>query len=34
MTYYAMDTIVKAKYKLTYQQLHRRINLRLTKGEY
>jgi len=32
MTYNAMDVILKAKYKVTYEQLHRRINLRLTKG--
>ncbi len=32
MTYFAMDVIQKAKYKITYEQLHRRINLRLTKN--
>jgi hypothetical protein len=31
MTYMAVETIKKANYKLTYEQLHRRINLRLGK---
>ena len=32
MTYNALEVIKKAKYKLTYEQLHRRVGLKLTKS--
>ncbi|MBI4927351.1 MAG: caspase family protein [Anaerolineae bacterium] len=31
LTFCAMEAIKKAKYKITYEQLHRRVNLRLSK---
>ncbi len=32
LSYHALEVIAKAKYKLTYEQLHRRVGMKLTKA--